>query len=424
MKFSHAFILPAFFLVFTPGLRANGDEARPTDMKQMCESVGTAIAAHGEKAAWMKLNDPDPARRRLVLISYLDGHFIHGMEARQNKTIRGSTNPHLKNDEEKFLAALKPHLSVASEFRYLIPLAGTVQNGLNEAYRIADYQYFEVPHANGSLLLRNSWAEFTQDPRYSQALTALAIKLYPYVQLGVSAPGNFDDDLRAEFLGLGLSYAEADRMTWVYLGLYGSQGAFLHDMRMGMSEIFSSFDVTASDFIILAVSYLDSLKPVGQLYSLPATIHSSCKLGKPYHFWMTAFLSREMAKKRDVKTSVEGPFLLGMDYVFYSRTNGRSNDGGGSEYVHQNLFSMKNNSARVDLSVHAVGAAFGASRAVPSIDVDAFLRLSVEKARKPRYIFNQKKIDWRNPVERQMNLEKEFGVRALVGAAVRTGLIQ
>ena len=140
------------------------------------------------------------------------------------------------------------------------------------------------------------------EPIYRKALAHMALlvirkskAVLDYPERYESGKGQFGDlqnDLVASFL-----WAEplggpelALKRAWEFLGLYGGRGAGFSFESLTSQENISvpmSMQIIAAGLQVLTRASLHS----GKLYAYPRFVSTNCEYGRPYHFWMGAYLA-------------------------------------------------------------------------------------------------------------------------------------
>jgi hypothetical protein len=194
----------------------------------------------------------------------------------------------------------------------------------------------------------------------------------------ISKGDDFWSDLQDGFRQAGFSTAEIKDAIWNVIGVISTAGASLGG-RLGPLERPPSKDPLVVGLVLMGeiMPYLDLVKfeKHGALYSYPREVNISCDNGKPYHFWMTAFLSRKLTLQNgDSKAAAMAAFLAEKGYQTNSDLGGR----GLMKVLALGEFDPASNIIRSDLSYAAAGAMYGAETAkgIPSnLDVDEGIRV-------------------------------------------------
>jgi hypothetical protein len=205
--------------------------------------------------------------------------------------------------------------------------------------------------------------------------------------------GNIFTDIHTAFIKSGFSNEEALNASMMLLGLYGSRGAaigvFYNSAYKTNYEVFVAMSV-----ISVGMNYLDLFYNLnsGNSYFLPPGVSSGCLYGKPYHFWLSAYLSRKMISqyKLSKEGAVLGTNIMANLYEFKPGTRDRKPT--------NTIFSDNDylNSLRMNTVYHWAGSIFGAninSERQNKIKIDESLSQMFEHQsginRLPKGIFKQ-----------------------------------
>jgi hypothetical protein len=386
-------------------------------MTKMCHDIGLRISPHGKEnnESWVQLNNPSYKIRLEALenrfaqkysyysISNMLQLFQADFDFNKNK---------IKNKDhfEKIVFSSATRLYANSRHFNYTPLLKT----LNES----EFYYYKSDHGfRGAMLLPSVWVEVLSDKNYYLPLIKLAQNLYQEVKSNktLGSKRNFHNDLIQTFLDAGIKKEKAVVMSWNVLGLYGSQGAWLDTFSTYFDKHFGLGH--ALGVIGYAISIMDTLTEGDHIYSIPSQIKTSCKIGKPYHYWMSAYLAYQLKNKHNlsVKKSIRAPFNLGKYYEYYSGTNGREG-GSGSHYIEHYLrdgsLAKGNLSQRLGMVLHAAGSFYGAHYPeLPfELNIENMLKASIESAKSPLfYTKNHSNIPMRT-----INLDRIFGVESIL----------
>jgi hypothetical protein len=189
--------------------------------------------------------------------------------------------------------------------------------GLKDIINFTSPKNFIIDDSSTVISFTKIWQEVLTDARYQVALAKLSLTMSHKIQqlesnhLTPFENHNIYDDTIKAFSELGLTSKEVQNMTYNILGLYGSRGASVDFLRHFINQ--ENYPTAIMlQFIFTAISYLDSFKSLNlqTLYSLPQEIKTSCDFGKPYHFWMSAYLSFKLKRKTLKKSSLYGAHLM------------------------------------------------------------------------------------------------------------------
>ena len=402
--------------------------------KAACEAAGTSIASHLDEKniniSWQTLNNPDAAFRKKILwdglnefMASTDGlgsahYYFYTLLSGGEVTSGGA------KEIETFLN--KRWLTIGQSITLGMKAASTLYPTLpiKTALKISDYHFVDTHELSAAMLLEKEWVKVLTDPRFRAPLLKISLRLVENLQKGTAPKGTFDADLVQSFMDEGIPRSTAEELSWTVLGIYGSQGAFLWTMKDLLLGFGQGVDSSLA-FISLALNYFDSIKPEGQLYSLPAEVTARCKIGKPYHFWMAAYLSYRLRKENyRASVSAKTSYALGTLYEFYSKTNGRNQRGyfGHDVVEDKNLYSDALNGIRVGLSLKAIGAQYGAAKAdsfspTARWDFEKVLQKGLNTSKKAAYMGLNRLTRHVNPVTRHENLKRIFSSDEIFKAA-------
>ena len=159
-----------------------------------------------------------------------------------------------------------------------------------------------------------------------------------------------------------VSASKSRQMPPSILGLIGSASSNLAT-RIGALGVLNQ-KTKALISIATALPYLDYMKSTegkASLYSLPASVVSSCDNAKTYHFWMAAYLARMLANKNEIGPDgiAAAVFVAEKGYqVSRNITNDRA--GSASSIITKMPYDPVHQVQRMDLNFAAAGAEFGA----------------------------------------------------------------
>ena len=135
----------------------------------------------------------------------------------------------------------------------------------------------------------------------------------------------------------------------------------------------------------LVISYLDAAQRSQRhgSYIFPAVYRSSCLYGKPYHFWLAAYMSKYGYEQKFGKLrSFSLPVFLGAMYEIIADYNGREY----SKIFLEGKYSVANNARRLDASMKILGAYYGIQHSTLEIpnNIDSLVLRSFNTAKKPK----------------------------------------
>lgn len=96
-----------------------------------------------------------------------------------------------------------------------------------------------------------------------------------------------------------LSQKEQDELVWDSLAYYATRGASPEGYAKNLANAQTIYSFSTHFELFNLMHVFDSQKVSGEnLFSLPEVKKNSCIVGKPYHFWMSAYLARDLVKKK------------------------------------------------------------------------------------------------------------------------------
>lgn len=240
----------------------------------------------------------------------------------------------------------------------LLSLAGCAQ-GLTIVRKIA--------RPVRDMTLIGTWKEVVTDPVYYRVFHALALRMLDRIGGRVKSDDRLFDDISRLFQDEVKDPKLAKEYTWKTMGFLATAGtnlAFHTGIVCGGPTPEKNALHEVLYVIGMAPVIIDRLTaPQGYLYSYPREVNDVCDYGKSYHFWMTAYLAREVAKQTGNETAAAAAaFTAEKGYQFLTQTAGRDP----SQPFKANAFSNYNNNIRLDLTQAAAGAWFGAMSLKPN----------------------------------------------------------
>lgn len=191
--------------------------------------------------------------------------------------------------------------------------------------------------------------------------------------------GDIFSDIYTSFIEEGFKIHEAKKWTWdlIFLSFVHGQNGYTLAQTYTNKNNFWTF--RSAQLISSTAVYLDSLNIQHNLkmYSLPEHIEVSCDNGKPYHFWVPAYLarqSRSLGFSKEVSKS--SSFLLELGYQLFSKSQGRWPP----DYLAQGVLGASNLKNRLDLSYAAAGVEFGIEGKKVKFSIDKSFDKSLNKS--------------------------------------------
>ncbi|MCB0407455.1 MAG: hypothetical protein KDD34_04565 [Bdellovibrionales bacterium] len=208
---------------------------------------------------------------------------------------------------------------------------------------------------NGFLMLTDVYEKvlFSQD--YGKGLHLAVKKIHQKYRDKNPPQGDLFSDLKDSFIESGFSEAEAKEMTWDVVGIISSSGPNLYRRIYDLQQVKNPIGIYLT--AIAAMLPLLDLKSrdLDRMYSYPQNIQTHCDLGKPYHFWMSAYLTRRLNKElNEPDVNAAAVFTLQKGYQFAADVYNRNP----SRALYTETFEGFNNIMRIDMTYAAAGAKF------------------------------------------------------------------
>lgn len=220
-----------------------------------------------------------------------------------------------------------------------------------------------IKKATTTIMLPQLYEQILSDSSYDESLRQLALVLINrFKEEQVPHHEYFFDLARTQFVKGGFSALEAEKRTWNLIGLLSTAGPNLGQRLKYFASSRYPQDRTSKlslSVISRALPKLDqlALDRLGRLYVLPRQMTTFCDTGKPYHFWMSAYLSRLLVENGfSVHAAANAVFILQKGYQLKSTTIGRQPD----RIFSEDLNSPWVQSMRMDINMAAAGVVFGA----------------------------------------------------------------
>ena len=242
--------------------------------------------------------------------------------------------------------------------------------------KIIDYAKPMVGYKGANVTGVSSYQKILDKKYVKGAQRAALLVLDRFEKSSVEPGANIFDDIYQSYRKEGMSHEEADDAAWEILAIIGAGGP-------NAGPRFVSFASTpeleplkwAISAMAIAIPKLDLMSTTsGHPYSMPKEITTTCDIGKPYHFWMTAYLSRKLVKEGiSPKGAASAAFVAQKAYEVKSTTSGRDPN----RVFMTDSYGAWNNVLRIDTAFSSAGAIFGANHARKSsrkINVDDGLK--------------------------------------------------
>lgn len=217
-----------------------------------------------------------------------------------------------------------------------------------------------MPEGSNSML-PGELKKVLTDPKYVEGTRLFALKMMESVRENSRPKGNMLQDLTNYYIKSGLSKSEAEDCAWDVLAVIATGGPNISARISHLKTPEENSQMKAALTVIAtAIPVLDSRSfTSGHPYSMPANVYSICDMGKPYHFWMTAFLARKVAKSGNIDGAAPAAFVVQKGYEMVARTGKRDP----ARPFQVDTFDCYNNTIRMDLAYSAAAAHFGVASA-------------------------------------------------------------
>jgi hypothetical protein len=338
------------------------------------------VRAHKIQDAWRAEYFPDAEVRRKGILNNLDlenqgitslPKLKSFLAVPQDGTLEGSVElGDLKQDPRR----LSQIMGFGKREAAVMAACNEILFGLQCPTALNKVIEMSVPLDFGNFTQPQLYQEILGNDAYDAGLRRAALKLLDRMQKRDVKGADLFSDVRNGFLEVGVPAAKAEEMTWKTMGLIATGGPNT-GVRLNMIKTPLGEAGRKVALIVLATVpfYLDSLTMAsGHPYSYPPTVHSTCDTGKPYHFWLPAYLGWELARTgTDARPAATAAFLGEKGYQMMADTETRDP----TQPLREAFLSPYQNSIRMDLVMAAAGATFGASAGrAQGIDVDAGVR--------------------------------------------------
>lgn len=209
------------------------------------------------------------------------------------------------------------------------------------------------------------WRRVYESTLLDRGLVLAAANLESIIESRQTPEKNIFAILKSAFLQTKMSEDQAKDATWLTLGLIGTAGAntlqYAQSIEGWPKE--TSSKGLALGYIANSMTYLDfvNLSRGQAMFSYPTNIRTSCDTGKPYHFWLSAYLARELVLKANIdpKTAMKTTFLAAQGYQIKRSLFMSSGRNGISGVFSRSNFDPVHQIIRADLAYAATGSFFG-----------------------------------------------------------------
>lgn len=204
--------------------------------------------------------------------------------------------------------------------------------------------------------------------KYHEGIRRVALTMSRHLKKENLNPStNVHDDFLLAFESTGMSRQEAQDASLKVLGFISSGGANTFNRIAILEEkLLPRFPLSqnglALSFIGSAMVYLDQKKAAstGKLYSYPKEVDASCDNAKPYHFWMSAYVSHELVKAGYSKEVAGKATYIAQKAYQTHREIGNPKLSPVENLFTKETYSPVLNVIRTDFANSAAGSIFGA----------------------------------------------------------------
>jgi hypothetical protein len=274
------------------------------------------------------------------------------------------------------------HLDQHQDLKKMIKLAPLLcadQGAITDSFACVDAikKVVAVMAPVGDVTLFNLLKKIFLDVRYSNAAIHLATTIETKILLGGQPSGDLLTDAIASTRASGFG-SQSEDAAFEILAFYSSNGpnsaGYTHTWTSKENAgFYYGLTVLGTGITVLNSRSMSS----GHPYSYPPSVASTCDNGKPYHFWMTAYLARllthDMAHPRSVRTAV---YITSVGYQMMSTSSGRDP----SLPYKLKSDAPQNQKIRMDLAYAAAGAEFGALAGSRTLKATESTTISVDQS--------------------------------------------
>ncbi|MBL7544183.1 MAG: hypothetical protein JNL11_10215 [Bdellovibrionaceae bacterium] len=229
----------------------------------------------------------------------------------------------------------------------------------------------EARFSGNNIIYPKIWFDSVRNEKFRAGLKELALLMLQR-ETEISTSSNLYADTFASFKKVGLSNQEAEDFSWKTLALYGNggpnTGMRLISYSLAPLEQQSLVSLSIIGTEISLIDYKNKLKG-NHHYAFPPEISGSCLSPKPYHFWLNAFIARDLVQKGfspDVASSAS--FIVAKLYQLNRQLNNTA----------KNVETILNKGPehptikviRMDLTLNSGGAIFGSSHGTTKMNLE------------------------------------------------------
>ncbi len=251
-------------------------------------------------------------------------------------------------------------------------------------------QRLATHEVNGGAIVRTDiYGKILGTHIYEDGVRRAALKIFKRVRGQVLSPGNLFDDLKDAFFESSVRRENVEDLVWDVLGLLATSGPNINQRVKSCQNSSAILEGRLDSQFHFALKYIAGALPLldfrylklfKKMYSAPSNVRVTCDNGKFYHFWMSAYLSRELVKRDglSVQAAKNASYASEIGYQALRDVVGKESEDVSKSLFgnlgNHDLFSPVVNIVRTDLALAAGGATFGAlstttnSNSVLSID--------------------------------------------------------
>lgn len=394
------------------GLTANGIDLKfrslvntSRDAEEILSEVRNIIPNSGGRVRaggvpWMMLNSPNPAAKRAAMHFQMQSAWNYLLERR----IRSAGDPQLFPSlrfsrlldllEQEFTelgkeaapgGRMKPviPISAKTDYREQIATPGNLLGAsalclrafpsytetcsgsfLSSLVRLAP-KFYANEYGQFYWLLGPLMNEVFRKPEYEKPILMAAALVMQRIRTAEST-GKVEGDLMTDLFRMFAREAPgnpglANERTWKTLAAYATQGASFAILENYVDSA-AAPRLGALEIISAGMNYLDAFaeKEGQRFYSLPPFVTGSCRITKPYHFWLSAYAAFDAVahRGRSAAAAAVESHMLGFIYELGARSNGRGDIG--KVFRASGLHSVHNDSLRLSVLAKDLGALYGA----------------------------------------------------------------
>lgn len=379
-------------VAFNHANQENNSEFTNSDRIQALKSLKSTMGVIQNKASFENRSDspwgnslfPDERIRAAALTDHLIFKRVYGFESLSDvrNYLQSESAPDLKQGPvylpkkrrgAVFRAGILENAKQTGAVAYMCGGISALfnndcTNGVNlilewaTPEKMTDHVAVEQSNLNTemSLMMPELYHEIRSNPKMIIALTQVALSYFEKLSSCQQDDSDLFNDIYSQ-LQKHFSKDEAYENTWKVLGFISTAGANVGYRLWNFKNEYENegklkvaLDVISFATMILDIRYQNKQR----LYSLPATIKTTCDNAKYYHFWMSAYLARRLVQNNiRPKSAIEAAYILQKGYQMKFKGNTRNLIG----YFMYPQFYNFHNVVRMDLTYSAVGATFGAN---------------------------------------------------------------